>query len=101
MTCHVYILQLQNNRLYVGSTSNLNRRLAEHRSGSGSHATSKSPPSNLIYSETFPDHHSALLRERQLKRWSHAKRLALAEGRLNDLKHLAQPPRNPPKPGCS
>ncbi|MGA1237029.1 MAG: GIY-YIG nuclease family protein [Limisphaerales bacterium] len=44
MTYHVYILRLQDNRLYVGSTSNLNRRLAEHRSGSGSQATAKSPP---------------------------------------------------------
>ncbi len=90
MTYHVYILRLQDNRLYVGSTSNLNRRLAEHRSGSGSQATAKSPPTHLLYSETFPDHHSALLRERQLKRWSHAKKLALAEGRPNSPTHGPQ-----------
>jgi predicted GIY-YIG superfamily endonuclease len=29
-------------------------------------------------------------RERQIKRWRRAKKLALAEGRLEDLKHLAK-----------
>ena len=87
---HVYILRLQNNRLYVGSTNGLTRRLAEHRSGSGAQSTRKSCPVELLYSEAFPSRSAALLRERQLKRWSHAKKLALVKGDLSALKNLAR-----------
>lgn len=86
----VYILRLQNGHLYVGSTSDLPRRLAEHRSGSGGKTTADSPAIELIYSEVFPDRPTALQRERQLKRWSHAKKQALASGNLTELRKLAR-----------
>lgn len=85
----VYILRLQNGRLYVGSTHDLPRRLAEHRSGSGGKTTADAPPIELIYSEGLPDRPSALQRERQLKGWSCAKKLALASGNLTELLRLA------------
>ena len=86
----VSILRLQNDHLYVGSTNDLNRRLAEHRAGSGSKTTSDSSPSELLYSESFHDQQTALRRERQLKGWSRAKKLALANGDPAELKRLAQ-----------
>jgi predicted GIY-YIG superfamily endonuclease len=46
--------------------------------------------SRLLYSEFFQDKGSAMRRERQLKGWSRAKSLALAEGRIGDLKRLAK-----------
>ena len=90
MVWFVYILRLQNDRLYIGSTNDLRRRLAEHRSGSGSKATSESPPVELLYRESWHDHVSALERERQIKRWSRAKKLALVNGDLAELKRLAR-----------
>ncbi len=46
-------------------------------------------PVELLYSEPYPDRSSAIKRERQLKRWSHAKKLALINGDIAELKRLA------------
>ena len=47
-------------------------------------------PLELVYSEPHPDRASAVKRERQLKRWSRAKKLALIKGNTAELKRLAQ-----------
>jgi predicted GIY-YIG superfamily endonuclease len=39
MPYDVYILRLENNHLYIGSTNDLTRRLAEHHSGCGRKST--------------------------------------------------------------
>ena len=90
MPYSVYILRLENNRPDVGSTSDLRRRLTEHHSGSGSKTTAQSSPLEPLYSEPCPNHWSALRRERQLKRWSQSKKLALISGDLAKLKKLAR-----------
>ena len=90
MRYYIYILRLQNSRLYVGSTNNLSRRLAEHCSGSGGKTTADSSPTHLLYYESFSDRQSALQRERQIKRWSRAKKIALVNGDLAELKRLAR-----------
>lgn len=91
VTCYVYILRLRNNQLYVGSTENLVRRLAEHQAGTACRTTALLRPVELIYSESHPDRSSAVKRERQLKRWSHAKKFALITGDWTELKRLARP----------
>lgn len=90
MSYSVYILRLQNGALYVGSTDNLARRLAEHRSGLGGRTTAMLRPLELLYFEPQPDRASAIQRERQLKRWSRAKKLALVHGDLQRLKRLSR-----------
>jgi predicted GIY-YIG superfamily endonuclease len=90
MAFHVYILRLSNNQLYVGSTEDLARRFAEHQAGSGGRTTALFRPLELVYSEPHPDRASAVKRERQLKRWSRAKKLALIKGNSAELKRLAQ-----------
>jgi|KBSSwiStaDraftv2_1062776.scaffolds.fasta_scaffold282226_3 predicted GIY-YIG superfamily endonuclease len=90
MPWYVYLLRLENDCIYVGCTNDLERRLAEHRGGSGSKITSESSVVELIYSESFSERACALTREQQLKRWSRAKKLALATGRLVELKRLAR-----------
>ena len=87
---HVYLLRLANGSIYVGSTRNLERRLQEHGSGCGGKTTSSSASIDILHFEPFPDQASALARERQLKGWSRAKKLALTEGRLADLHQLAK-----------
>jgi predicted GIY-YIG superfamily endonuclease len=89
MTCFVYILRLRNGRLYVGSTDNLARRWAEHQAGTACRTTAVSAAAEILYSEPQPDRTSAVERERQIKRWSRAKKLALIKGNLADLKELA------------
>ena len=51
-----------------------------------------SPTSGAI---PHPHQAAALARERQLKGWTRSKKLALAEGRLEDLKRLAKPKQKP------
>jgi len=86
----IYILELLTGHLYVGSTSNLKRRLLDHAKGFGDRTTLLGGYKRLLYTESFPDRLSALRRERQLKGWSHAKKIALASGELNALKTLAK-----------
>lgn len=44
----VYVLLLENNRYYIGSTGNLAQRLHQHLSGNGSKATKRSRPVDVI-----------------------------------------------------
>jgi len=69
----VYILQsLSTGRFYVGSTVDLERRLAEHQRGH-SPATRGRGPWRLVYQESFPSLIEARRRELQLKRCKSAK----------------------------
>jgi putative endonuclease len=89
--CYTYIAQLKNGQLYVGVTDNLKRRSTDHAAGKPSTRTSRAFGfRQIIYSELHPDKTSALRRERQLKGWTHAKKKALASGRVQLLKRLAR-----------
>ena len=64
----VYILKSQKNgRFYVGSTSNLNRRLEEHNSGK-SRYTSETKPWKVVFSQEFETLSKAKKVEYWLKR---------------------------------
>ena len=86
---YVYLLQLNDQRIYVGHTHDLETRLKEHRTGKGAKTTTDTGYSNLIHVETFPTRRDAVARERQLKGWSRAKKLALARQDVTTLKALA------------
>jgi putative endonuclease len=75
----VYILASRSRCLYVGVTNDLSRRLAEHRAGAVSF-TARYRCSRLVYVDTTFDVRSAIAREKQLKTWRRAKKLALIEG---------------------
>jgi predicted GIY-YIG superfamily endonuclease len=90
MPFRVYILRLSNDQLYVGSTENLAVRVAHHQSGTACRTTAMFRPVELLYSEPHPDRSSAVKRERQLKHWSPAKKLALVNGNIVELKRLAR-----------
>ena len=85
MPYFVYLLQLKNGQIYVGSTGDLARRIAEHRNGQGGRTTSIGKVRDLMYSEEYPSRLMAEAREAQLKRWTRAKKLALARGDKSDL----------------
>ena len=74
----VYILANWNDSvLYIGVTSNLNRRLYEHRNGLADGFTKKYNVHKLVYFEQTNDVYSAISREKQLKNWNRAKKNAL------------------------
>ena len=76
----VYILTNQFNRvLYTGVTNDLERRLYEHRSGTVPGFTSQYRCHKLVYLEETPSICSAIEREKQIKSWRRAKKVALID----------------------
>ena len=74
----VYILSnWDDSVLYIGVTSNLPRRLYEHRNGLADGFTKKYNVHKLVYYEHTNDIYSAISREKQLKKWVRAKKNAL------------------------
>lgn len=77
---YVYILtNPTKTTLYVGVTSDLNRRLYEHSTGRGdaSKFSGKYQTDLLMYFEICPDATQAIAREKQLKGWTRRKKDAL------------------------
>jgi putative endonuclease len=73
----VYILASAMGRaLYIGVTTEMSRRLEEHRLGRVAH-TAKYKIDRLIYLEPFETAPDAIAREKQLKGWTRAKKVAL------------------------
>ncbi len=86
----VYILECRNGTLYTGLTDNWERRFHELVSGKGGHYTSCNKPDKVLYFESFNDRLTAEERERQIKRWSRAKKLALIRGDRMTLRALSK-----------
>jgi putative endonuclease len=78
MWYYVYILELNNDKHYVGCTVNLKERYARHKNGYVA-AAKPQLPLKLIWCCSFPDRYKAYDFERYLKSGS---------GRAFALKHL-------------
>jgi len=78
--CNVYILaSKKNGTLYIGVTSNLIKRVYEHKNNLINGFTKKYNVHNLVYYETTEDINSAIRREKQLKKWKRKWRIELIE----------------------
>ena len=76
----VYILSNWNDSVvYIGVTSNLPKRLYEHRNGLADGFTKKYNVHKLVYFEQTADVYSALSSKKQLKKWSRLKKNLLIE----------------------
>ncbi|MGW4928738.1 GIY-YIG nuclease family protein [Agromyces sp. NPDC004153] len=87
---HLYILECIDRTMYVGSTIDLERRIAQHQRGEGSAYTRRRLPVRLIFSMEFDRVEDAFALEKQVQGWSRAKRLALIEGRFDALPGLSR-----------
>ena len=85
-----YILRCADNKLYVGSTTDMGERLKRHNAGHASEFTHLHRPVALVYKEEYDTYQEAFNRERQLKKWSHAKKEALISGDIERLKELSK-----------
>ena len=90
-TSFVYILLCADNTYYTGITENVYKRFGEHQDGKnfGSYTYNRLPV-QLVYFCVFTDIEQAILFEKKIKKWSKAKKLALIEGRYEDLPNLAK-----------
>src|ERR1700676_4787333 len=84
----VYILACSDGAIYVGSAGDVPKRLAEHGGPKGAKFTRDHPGGRLVYVEGPLALTLAVQRERQLKRWSRAKKLALIRNQTVLLKKL-------------
>jgi len=87
---HMYILECADGTYYTGSTWHLKKRIQEHQNGEGANYTSCRRPVALAYCEQFDRVEDAFNREKQVQRWSHAKKKALIERNYEKLHELAE-----------
>ena len=77
---YVYILaSKRNGTLYTGVTSDLKRRVYEHKNKLIQGFTSKYNIGQLVYYEIFGHINDAILREKQLKKWNRSWKIELIE----------------------
>jgi len=86
----VYILQTADGTYYVGQTRDLRERLRKHRLGLGSKHTHDHVAPRLVYAEALNELTAAVQRERQIKGWSGAKKVALIQGDSAVLRQLSR-----------
>ena len=75
----VYILSNRSHTLYIGVTNNLSTRIAQHRQQSPGTHTAKYKVNRLVYFEHFQYINNAIAREKELKHWTRAQKIALIE----------------------
>lgn len=77
----IYILRTSSNTLYVGQTSNLEKRLKEHQSKSARSAkyVRYFGSVELVYSEKYKTRVEAMRREWQIKHWPKIRKEALVK----------------------
>ena len=90
MGAYLYILLCADGSYYVGTTIiGLDRRLAEHETGTYDGYTAHRRPVKLVFSQHFERHEAAAAAERQIKGWRREKKEALIAGRFDLLPALA------------
>ncbi len=72
---YLYILLLKDDSLYTGITSDIDKRLQNHRSGSGSQYVFSRLPFRHIYTAKFENKFVAARREKQIKGWRRQKKI--------------------------
>jgi putative endonuclease len=74
-----YIMSSHSRCLYIGVTSDISGRVWEHKNDVYGGFSKKYKTHFLVYQEFFHEVETAITREKQLKGWSRAKKIALIE----------------------
>ena len=86
---YVYIMaSKRNGTLYIGVTSNLLKRVYEHKNDLASGFTKKYQVHRLVYYEMHTDIRQAVTREKQMKKWKRQWKIELIEKTNPDWKDL-------------
>ncbi|MGA2429047.1 MAG: GIY-YIG nuclease family protein [Candidatus Acidiferrum sp.] len=87
-TSHVYIMASKSGVLYVGVTSNLSKRVAQHKDQQTPGFAQKYNVTKLVWFEPHAEIGSAIAREKEIKTWRRSKKIGLIESlnpQWNDL----------------
>src|SRR2546423_5387073 len=88
MPYFLYILANGRRGIYIGVTNDLVRRIYEHRTDAVPGFTRKHKIHRLVYYEIHADIHEAIAREKRIKRWARAWKVALIEKENEDWHDL-------------
>src|ERR1700745_3564111 len=87
---YVYIVSNKNRTvLYIGVTNDLERRMSEHKDGTGSVFTKKYNAHELVYYEIHNNIKQAIDREKQLKEWKRSWKIDLIKTMNSEMFDLA------------
>jgi len=89
-TLYVYIMASKSGTLYVGVTSNIKRRVYEHKQHLMPGFTDKYDVDKLLYVEMIGDPASAINREKQIKKWRREKKVASIDSVNPEWNDLSQ-----------
>jgi len=89
-TYYVYIMASRSLNLYTGITNSLYRRALQHKRGDIEGFTNRYNINRLVYYEIFHQVGNAIAREKQIKSWTRAKRLALIATKNPTWQDLAE-----------
>ncbi|MBU1673448.1 GIY-YIG nuclease family protein [Patescibacteria group bacterium] len=92
MPYYVYLFGGENNKLYIGQTNNIIRRLEEHKIGKGGKYSTKKYKGILMlrHLEMYETREEAETREKQLKGWTRKKKEALIRENEDQLKKFSK-----------
>ncbi len=81
------MVRCQNNSLYTGFSTDVAARVKMHNSGKGARAVKMMGlPVELVYKEEYNDLSSALIREKEIKRMTKAKKEGLAKQNAKNIR---------------
>jgi putative endonuclease len=75
----VYILSNRSHILYIGVTNSLRTRVSRHRKQTPGSFTARYKITRLVYFESYQYINNAIAREKELKHWTRAQKIALIE----------------------
>ncbi len=75
----VYILSNRSHILYIGVTNDLRVRVTQHRRQTPGSFTARYKITRLVYFERYQYINNAIAREKELKHWTRAQKIALIE----------------------
>ena len=87
---YVYIMASNSGTLYIGVTSNIKKRVYEHKEHLIPGFTDKYNIDRLLYFEVIGDPDSAINREKQIKRWKREKKVTLIDSLNPEWNDLSQ-----------
>ena len=89
-TYYVYILSNASRTLYVGVTNDLVRRMWEHKQKTGSEFAARYNVTQLVWFEQTINVAAAIAREKQIKGWTRAKKIALISSMNPEWRDLSE-----------
>jgi putative endonuclease len=94
---YVYILKCRDGSFYTGHTDDICKRLWQHENGTFPDCyTFERRPVSMFYCEALETRENAINREIQIKNWSRAKKIALAQGDWKSLSLFSKSPHERP-----